>query len=183
MPGCVEKALQRFCHLPVTRIQNSPHTWIPPHYGAHQQMNPPPDDSDKLDQAGITRLQKVICLFLFYGRAVDCTMLVTLGTLASQQANGTQATEKSIAQLLNYAAAHLDATVRYVASDMYLHIHSDASYLSEADVRSRVGGTFFLSNRPKDASTTPSPTATPPHHNGVVHTTSIIMHNVMASAT
>jgi hypothetical protein len=183
MPGYVEKALQRFCHIPTTRIQNSSHAWIPPHYGAHQQMTPPPDDSNKLDRAGITRLQEVIGVFLFYGRAVDCTMLVSLCTLASQQADGTQATAKAVTQLLNYAAAHPDATIRYVASNMYLNIHSDASYLSEAKVRSRIEGTFFISDRPKYASATPSPTATPPQHNGAIHIISSIVRNVMASAT
>jgi hypothetical protein len=149
MPGYVEKALQRFCHIPATRIQNSPHAWIPPHYGAHQQITPPPYDSEKLDRAGIIRLQEVICVFLFYGRAVDCTMLVALGNLASQQANGTHATAKAITQMLSHAAAHPYATIQYVTRDMYLHIHSDASYLSEAKARSCVGGTFFLSDRPK----------------------------------
>ena len=33
--------------------------------------------------------------------------------------------------LLNYATAHLNAKIRYTASNMILHIHSDASYLSE----------------------------------------------------
>jgi hypothetical protein len=109
-------------------------------------------------------------------------MLVALGTLASQQADCTQATTKAIIQLLNYAAAHPNATIQYVTSDMYLHIYSDASYLYEAKARSRVGGTFFLSDRPKDASATPSPTTTPPHHNVAVHTIISIMRNVMASA-
>jgi hypothetical protein len=137
---------------------------------------PPPDDSDKLDRAGITRLQEVVGVLL-------CTMLVAIGTLASQQANGTQATAKAVTKLLNYAAIHPDAIIRYIANDMYLHIHSDVAYLLEAKVRSHVGGTFFLSDRPKDASATPSPTTTPPHHNGAVHTIISIMRNVMASAT
>jgi hypothetical protein len=66
---------------------------------------------------------------------------------------------------------------------MYLHIHSDVSYLSEAKARSRVGGTFFLSDRPKNASATSSPTAILPQHNGAIHTISSIMRNVMASST
>jgi hypothetical protein len=33
-------------------------------------------------------------------------------------------------QLLDYIATHPDAIIRYHASDMILHIHSDASYLS-----------------------------------------------------
>jgi hypothetical protein len=135
-------------------------------------MTPPPDDSARLDRARITILQEFIVVFLFYGRAVDCTMLVALVPLASQQADGTQATTKVITQILNYASANPDATIWYVASDMYLHIHSDAPYLSEAKARSRSGWTFFLSDFPEDASTTPSPTATPPQHNGAVHTLS-----------
>jgi hypothetical protein len=66
---------------------------------------------------------------------------------------------------------------------MYLHIHSDTSYLSEAKVRSRAGGTFFLSSKPHDPSTAPCPTATPPPYNGAIHTISSIMRNVMVSAT
>jgi hypothetical protein len=50
---------------------------------------------------------------------------------------------------------------------MYLHIHSDASYLSEAKARSRVGGTFFLSDRSKDTHASHTFTfrhTTPRHH-------------------
>jgi hypothetical protein len=59
-------------------------------------MTPPPDESIKLDAAGITRVQEITGVFLFYGRAVDSTLLVTLGTFASQQANITQATDKVV---------------------------------------------------------------------------------------
>jgi hypothetical protein len=110
-------------------------------------------------------------------------MLVALGTIASNQSKGTCAAAQALTQLLNYAAAHPDATVRYTASDMYIHIHSDASYLSEAKARSRAGGTFFLSSKPHDPSTVPSPTATLPPYNGTIQTISSIMWNVMASAT
>jgi hypothetical protein len=110
-------------------------------------------------------------------------MLVALGTIASNKSKGTHTTTQALTQLLNYAAAHPDATAIYTASDMYLHIHSDASYLSEAKARSRAGGTFFLSSKPHDPSTAPSPTATPPPYNGAIHTISSIMRNVMASAT
>jgi hypothetical protein len=110
-------------------------------------------------------------------------MLVALGTIASTQFKGTQATTQALPQLLNYEAAQTDATVRYTASDMYLYIHSDASVLSEAKARSRAGGTFFLSSRPPDPSATPIPTVTPPPYNGAIHTISSIMRNVMASTT
>jgi hypothetical protein len=50
--------------------------------------------------------------------------------------------------MLDYLATHPDATIRYHASDMILHIHSDASYLSVSNARSRLGGLFFLGNKP-----------------------------------
>jgi hypothetical protein len=41
----------------------------------------------------------------------------------------------------------INATIRYHASDMILHIHSDASYLSVSNARSRLGGLFFCGNK------------------------------------
>jgi hypothetical protein len=58
---------------------------------------------------------------------------------------------------------------------MYFHIHSNASYLSEAKAQSRAGGTFFLISKHHDPSATPSPTATPPPYNSAIHTISSIM--------
>jgi hypothetical protein len=99
-------------------------------------------------------------------------MLVALGTITSHQSKGTHTTAQALTQLLNYAAAHPNATVRY---DMYLHIHSDASYLSEAKARSRAGGTFFLSSKPHDPSTAPNSTTIPPPYNNAIHIISSIM--------
>jgi hypothetical protein len=61
---------------------------------------------------------------------------------------------------------------------MVLHIHSDASYLSEPKSRSRAGGHFFLSNMPTD----PTKGPTKPRLNGPIHIVCGIMRNVMASA-
>jgi hypothetical protein len=58
-----------------------------------------------------------------------------LNDIATEQ---TKATEKP------QAATHPDATIRCHASDMILHIHSDASYLTVSNARSRLGGLFFL---------------------------------------
>jgi hypothetical protein len=53
-------------------------------------------------------------------------------------------------QLLHYLATHPDATIRYYASGMILHIHSDASYLTVSNARRRLGGLFFLCNKPPE---------------------------------
>eukprot|EP00956_Cyclotella_meneghiniana_P034976 scaffold109924_cov40-Cyclotella_meneghiniana.AAC.1 len=49
-------------------------------------------------------------------------------------------------QLLDYLASQEDAVITYNASEMILAAHSDASYLSEPEARSRAGGHFFLSS-------------------------------------
>ena len=76
-----------------------------------------------------------------------------------------------------------DAIVRYHASDMQLHVHSDASYLSESQARSRAGGTFFLSSNSKDPKSSPDPNSIPPPHNGAIHTHCSIIKSVLSSAT
>jgi hypothetical protein len=64
-----------------------------------------------------------------------------------QQTKVTEKMQAATNQLLDYLATHPDATIRYHASDMILHIHSDASYLSVSNARSRLGGLFFLGNK------------------------------------
>ena len=110
---------------------------------------------------------------LYYARAVDATILVALGTLAAQQAKGTEHTSRAINQLLDYCHTHPNAILRYRASDMILKIHSDASYLSEPKARSRAGGHFYLGDKPSN---------TPERNNGALLTKSIIMKPVMSSA-
>jgi hypothetical protein len=106
-------------------------------------------------------------------------MLVSLGKNTSNQTTTSQA----VTQLLNYASAHPDATFRYHASDMCLHIHSDTSYLSEANAQIRAGGTFLLSSKPIYPTKPPNTNSPPPPYNGAIHTISATMANIVASAT
>jgi hypothetical protein len=86
---------------------------------------------------------------LYYARAVDPTILVTISSLSTQQAKPTTRTMAAINHLLDYCATHPNAISRYHASDMVLHIESDASYLSEAKAKSRYAGYHYLSIDPK----------------------------------
>ena len=70
-------------------------------------------------------------IILFYARSVDSTLLVGLNTIAIKQTSATENTLKRTEELLDYAARHPDAKIRYRASDMILQIHTDAYYLSE----------------------------------------------------
>ena len=179
MPGYVEAALHKFQHPAPTRPEDSPHAWNQPTYGAKVQYAEALDTSPRLSAEETTRIQQIIGTFLYYGIAVDPTMLVAIGSIAATQAKATQATLDAIVHFLNYAASHPDAVIRYHASDMILHNHSDGSYLSEPKARSRVGGHFFLSQNPTDPT---KPPTTPPRNNGPIHTTCNILRHVMASA-
>jgi hypothetical protein len=63
--------------------------------------------------------------------------------ITTEQTKATEKTQATRNQMLDYLATHPDATIRYHASDMVLHIHSDASYLSVSNARSRLRGLFF----------------------------------------
>jgi hypothetical protein len=76
-------------------------------------------------------------------------MLTAISALSSQQVTATDDTDLKLLQLLNYADSHPDASIRYSASEMILNIHSDAGYLNDTEARSRAGGHFFMSSKPK----------------------------------
>jgi hypothetical protein len=66
---------------------------------------------------------------------------------------------------------------------MVLYIHSDASYLSERNARSRMGGHFFLSKPPTDAARQqPLATNKPPPEIDATHTNSTILKVIVAFA-
>ena len=82
---------------------------------------------------------------------------------------------QKLVHLLNYTVMHPDTKIRFHCSRIILHTHSDGSYLSVDLARSRIAGFFFLAND------TQKPEDTKP--NGAVYLISIILKNIMASAT
>ena len=73
-------------------------------------------------------MQQVIDTFLYHARAIDTTILTAMNSIsAGQTTDGIKKFKKRINHFLNYASAHPDARIKYVASDMHLWSHSDAS--------------------------------------------------------
>jgi hypothetical protein len=178
MPGSVAKALQCF-EIPLpSHPQHAPSHFAEPIYGRQVQLAPEPNQSEPLNPKEIPRLQEIIGVLLYYGHTINNAMLVALGSLAAVQSQRTKATAKAVVHLLNYTATHPDASIQFQASEMCLHIHSNASYLSKSNARSRAGGIFFLSSKPTTATNAPIPPL-----NGPIHIVSTILRNIMASAT
>ena len=178
MPGYIVCALQRFTHSTPTHPQHAPHAWTAPRYGAGQQFVVP-DVTPVLDLHDLKRVQEVLGTLLYYSHAIDCTMLPTLGTLATQQATPTVATLTAITHLLNYCATHPDATLRFIASDMVPHVESDASYLSETRGHSCAASIHFLSCKPLSL---PCLTLSIPPLNGAIYVHCRILREALSSA-
>ena len=174
MPGYVTKQLHKYKHVMSPRPQHCPYSPEPKKYGSEAQSPLPVDTSRRLDDKEIKSVQKIVGSILYYARAVDMTVLMSLSTIASEQTKGTERTMEKALQVLDYLATHPDAKVRFRASDMILNIHSDASYLTEPKSRSRASGHFFLGWLPVDGK--------PIRLNGAFHTLCSILRFVVSSA-
>mmetsp|Transcript_35143 Transcript_35143/g.49915 ORF Transcript_35143/g.49915 Transcript_35143/m.49915 type:complete len:108 (-) Transcript_35143:166-489(-) len=76
---------------------NTPYTdLIHPIRSKIQYINDP-DNSPALDTKDKKRIQEILGTLLYYARAVDSTMLPTIGTIATQQASPTKKTMQVIA--------------------------------------------------------------------------------------
>jgi uncharacterized coiled-coil protein SlyX len=142
MPGYVDKAISKFQHDNPKRPQHTPSKYVTPVYGARTQYATR-DKAPPLSVKQCIDIQKITGSVLYYVRAVDTTVLMHLNGIATEQTKAAEKTQAKLDQLLDYMDTHLDTTIRYHASDMILHIHSDASYLSVSNACSRLGGLFF----------------------------------------
>jgi hypothetical protein len=140
MPGYIKAALHKYQHAAPAHPEHAPHTWNPLVYGAKTQYVEDETTSPALSDKDVNKLQQLTGTFLYYARAVDPTLIMRINVLASEQSRATADTADKVIRLLNYCNTHPETKIRYHASDMILYIHSDASYLSEREAKSRAGG-------------------------------------------
>jgi hypothetical protein len=143
MPGYIKAAYHKYQHAAPTRPEHAPHTWNPTVYSAKTQYVGNETTSPALSAKDVNKLQQLTGTLLYYARAVDPTLIMHINVLASEQS---RATADKVIKLLNYCNTHPETKIRYHASDMILYIHSDASYLSEREAKSRYGGLFYMGN-------------------------------------
>jgi hypothetical protein len=132
-----------------------------------------PTPSPALADKDVNKLKQLTGTLLYYARAVDPTLIMPINVLASEQSKATEVTADKTIKLLNYCNTNPETKIRYHASEMILHIHSDASYLSENEAESRAGGFFYMGNATKnDKKLT----------NGAILIVSKVLKHVMSSA-
>jgi hypothetical protein len=138
MPGYVSNVLSQFQHDVPKHPQHTPSKYVTLVYGAKTQYATK-DETPPLTAKQCLRIQKVTGSVLYYARAVDPTVVMPLNDITTEQTKETEKTQAATNQLLDYLVTHPDATIRYHASDMILHIHSDAAY--------HLGGLFFCGDK------------------------------------
>ena len=116
--------------------------------------------------------------FLYYGQAVDPTILPALSSISSTQAHPTEFTMNECKMLMDYVHTYPNAVIRYYKSDMILYVDSDAAYLVLPKARSRIAGHFYLGNNPPPLPTKPHPVST----NGPILTVCKALRHVVSSS-
>jgi hypothetical protein len=94
-----------------------------------------------------------------------------INVLESAQSRAKAHKADKVIKLLNYCNTHPETKIRYHASDMILYIHSESSYLSEIEAKSRVGGFFYMGS---STHTNKKPT------NGAILIISTVLKHVMS---
>eukprot|EP00957_Ditylum_brightwellii_P145988 11117013-Ditylum_brightwellii.AAC.2 len=87
---------------------------------------------------------------------LDPTLFIAINAIAAKQASPTEKTTKALTHLLNYCATFPNVVIRYKASGMVLHSHSDALYMSAEEAHSQAGGHFHLSAASADPNKEPA---------------------------
>jgi hypothetical protein len=144
MPGYIKAALHKYQHTNPARPEHAPHPWNPPIYTAKTQYVEDETTSPALFDKDVNKLQQLSGTLLYYAGAVHPTLIMPINVLASEKSRATSVTADKVIKLLNYCNTHPETKIRYHASDMILHIHSDASYLSENEANSIAGGFFYM---------------------------------------
>jgi hypothetical protein len=171
MSGYVDNVLKKFQHKNPKYPQHTPSKYVTPVYGTNTQSTTR-DATPTLSMKQLTNIQNITGSLLYYSRAVYPTAIMPLNDIATEQTKATEKTQSAADKLLDYMDTHHDATIRYHASDMILHIHSDASYLSVYHACNILGGLFYCWEKPPHADTL----------NGSILNAAAVIHNVVASA-
>ena len=150
MPNYVHKNLVKYNHKKPKRPQHCPYEPAPKHFGKKSNESHEEEESPPLNDEDHKLVQQVLGSFLYYGRAVDVTILHALNAIAADQANPTERTLERVHQFLDYMATNPNAVIRFRKSEMILNVHSDASFQTASKARSRAGGYFFLGSMPRD---------------------------------
>ena len=89
------------------------------------------DTSNPLSLAKIKQVQRIIGTLLYCSNAMDPIMVVDLSSIVAWQVNGTDDVLFCLPPTLGLCCNNPNTTTNFLANNMVLMVHSDASYLSD----------------------------------------------------
>ena len=101
------------------------------------------DQQQLLDANGKHKIQSVVGTFLYYGCAVEPTVLTALINMTTMQSKPTITTLKQSNMLTDYLATYPNAKLWLYVGNMQWHLESDAAYLVLSDTKSWIAGYFY----------------------------------------
>ena len=102
MAGYVSEALSRFKYLWSGKSEDQPYAHVVPNYGTKVQYAADDNTSRLATKDEKTFIQQVVGTFLYYGRAVDRTMLTALSAISSEQASPTETKIRKTRKFVEY---------------------------------------------------------------------------------
>ena len=155
MPGYVPASLLHLKHKPEKIPQYSLHAHTLIQYGKKgtRRYATALDSTPLLSPKETTHIQSITGLFLFCGRVIDYTTLPALNEIASAHASPTENTKHKAQQLIDYIHTFPNAYLRFHASDMVLHVDSNAAYLVAPKARIRISDYYHLPDHPNKTNT------------------------------
>jgi hypothetical protein len=145
IPGYILNVCTRYKHFMPTKHQLSPHKHLEIIFCQTTQLTHVNPYSPPFSTEGVKRIQGIIGTLLYYACAVNNKLLVTLSTLSSQQTTATEATNVAMNQLLNYLTTYPDGGTTYLASNMILCTHTNASFHNKSKGHSQASTHIFIS--------------------------------------
>eukprot|EP00957_Ditylum_brightwellii_P091745 6985315-Ditylum_brightwellii.AAC.2 len=85
-------------------------------------------------------MQSIIGTLLYYARAIDGIALSALNDIRTQQSKPTKNTVKGMNWLMDYFHIYPNVRLRFFASNMQLHVDSNAVYLVMPGTKSHFAG-------------------------------------------
>ena len=121
------------------KCPGSPSKYIPIHYTQGPQLEEL-DESPPATAEQQKWIRSFVGIFRYWAEAVAPLIVVVMSKIASRQENPTVNTYDEAQRVLSWIYHHPNSTITFYPSNMQLHCHSDASYLSEPKSRSRAAG-------------------------------------------
>eukprot|EP00957_Ditylum_brightwellii_P187959 14310479-Ditylum_brightwellii.AAC.1 len=87
-------------------------------------------------------------MLLYYGCAINGTILPTLNKISADQVKPIINTAKQSTMPMDYLATYPNAVLRFFADNMQLHIDSDAAYLVVNGAKICITGYFYCASNP-----------------------------------